>query len=182
PAQLKRTARRANRGPQPGPAIRPRSYARETPRRKSGLDAGRRRRPRKHGRALCRSREPTELSGAGYRRGDPRRQTSRRSHCEQAHGRHPFSARLARSTRGARICLTGSVRCHRLGSRRATASVLAATQSETAVPPKTDFETWAPKTAENARQNVSVVRLTNSAPASLGKEARIRPEGRQIRM
>ena len=57
-----------------------------------------------------------------------------------------------------------------------------ARQSETAVPPKTDFETWAPKTAENARQNVSIVRLTNSAPASLGKEARIRPEGRQIRM
>src|SRR5208337_4386668 len=115
---------------------------------------------------------PTELSGAGYRRGHPRRHTSRRSHCEQAHGRHPFSARLARSTRGARICLTGSVRCNRLGSRRGTASVLAATQSETAVPPKTDFETWAPKTAENARQNVSVVRLTNSAiqlPQASGK-------------
>ena len=50
--------------------------------------------------------------------------------------------RLARSTRRARICLSGSIRCNRpaLGD---DASVLAATQSQTAVPLKTDFETRA---------------------------------------
>ena len=55
------------------------------------------------------------------------------------------------------------------------ASVLAATQSQTAVPLKLDFETRAPKTAENARQNVSVVRLPNPAPQTSGKTREFAP-------
>ncbi|MGB9166377.1 MAG: DUF3489 domain-containing protein [Rhodomicrobium sp.] len=41
-------------------------------------------------------------------------------------------------------------------------------------------DTRAPKTAENARQNVSVVRLPNPAPTNLGKDARIRSIERHI--
>jgi DNA invertase Pin-like site-specific DNA recombinase len=35
---------------------------------------------------------PTEPSGAGYRRSDPRRQTAHQSYCQQADGRHPLAA------------------------------------------------------------------------------------------
>jgi hypothetical protein len=61
--------------------------------------------------------------------------------------------------------------------------MLAAAQSETAAPPKTDFEAWAPKLADNARQNASVDRLFNSAPARIPlpqasrKRRQIHPRG-----
>ena len=47
--------------------------------------------------------------------------------------------------------------------------MLAATQSETAVPPKTDFETWAPKTAENAGKTSPSSGLQIQLPQASGK-------------
>jgi hypothetical protein len=60
--------------------------------------------------------------------------------------------------------------------------MLAATQSETAVPPKIDFETRAPKMAENGQEIVSDDGPQSSAATSLGKEAENRPIESKISM
>jgi hypothetical protein len=55
-------------------------------------------------------------------------------------------------------------------------------QSETPVPPKGDFETRGPKTAESGRDIVSTVGAKNASLIRLGKEAIIRPRENESRM
>jgi hypothetical protein len=55
-------------------------------------------------------------------------------------------------------------------------------QSETPVPPKVDFETRGPKTAESGRDIVSTAGAKNASLIRLGKEAIIRPRKNESRM